>query len=241
MTTAEELIRDIDQRVAHITAQVSLGADRDEVSAEQAKSLLATFSKLNGLELPVVTAVSKHLQNIGGWDRDKLAAFNACLRAALGNRLHQPVDMTAARIRESRIRESRIRKPCRFPWMGPTSESDPTVAPEPVVPKPKGKARKGRKAVANAEVKAVAAAKAPITKRPAAATIAKRPAAAPAKLDKFNIDVWMEENASRVEARNETRRHNFLSRVHHRAIKTGIQGLVRGKAAKIWDSVHNVG
>ena len=141
-------------------------------------------------------------------------------------------DMAAARIRV---------KPCRFPWRHPTSESNPTVAPEPVVPKPKGKARKGRKAVANAKVKAVAAAKAPITKRPAAATIAKRPAAAPAKLDKFNIDAWMEENASRVEARNEPRRHNFLCRVHHRARKAGIQELVRGKAAKIWDSVHNVG
>ena len=125
--------------------------------------------------------------------------------------------------------------------MGPTSESDPTVAPEPVVPKPKGKARKGRNAVANAKATTVAAAKAPITKRPAAATIAKRPAAAPAKLDKFNIDAWMEENTSRVEARNEPRRNNFLTRVHHRAIKAGIQGLVRGKAAKIWDSVHNVG
>ena len=107
--------------------------------------------------------------------------------------------------------------------MGPTSESDPTVAPEPVVPKPKGKARKGRNAVANAKATTVAAAKAPITKRPAAATIAKRPAAAPAKLDKFNIDAWMEENPSRVEARNEPRRHNFLSRVHHRAIKAGFK------------------
>ena len=118
------------------------------------------------------------------------------------------------------------------------------------MPKPKGKARKGRNAVANAKATTVAAAKAPITKRPAAATIAKRPAAAPAKLDKFNIDAWMEENASRVEARNEPRRHNFLSRVHPRAMKAGfkpgqgilgLQGLVRGKAAKIWDSVHNVG
>ena len=57
-------------------------------------------------------------------------------------------DMAAARIRV---------KPCRCPWRGPTSESNPTVAPEPVVPKPKGKARKGRKAVAKAKVKAVAA------------------------------------------------------------------------------------
>ena len=110
-------------------------------------------------------------------------------------------------------------KPGRRRRKDPTSESDPTVTPEPAVPKPKGKARKGRNAVA----KAVAAAKAPITKRPAAATIAKRPAAAPAKLDKFNIDAWMEENASRVEARNEPRRHNFLSRVHHRAIKAGFK------------------
>ena len=148
----------------------------------------------------------------------------------------------------------------------PTSESDPTAEPEPVVPKPKRKDRRRR--AANATVKAVAAARAPITKRPASAkaeakaptakrpaSIIKRPAAAPAKLDKFNIDDWMiddwmEWNASRVEARNEPRRHNFLSRVHHRAIKAGfkpgqgilgLQGLVRGKAAKIWDSVHNVG
>ena len=144
-------------------------------------------------------------------------------------------------------------KPGRHRRKHPTSESDPTVEPEPVVPKPKGKARKGRKAVANAKVKAVAAAKAPITKRPAAATIAKRPAAAPAKLDKFNIDAWMEENASRVEARNEPRRRYFLSRVHHRVNKAGIkagmpeaavrklQELVRGKAGKIYDSVHNLG
>ena len=128
----------------------------------------------------------------------------------------------------------------------PTSESDPIAEPEPVVPKPKGKARKGRNAVANAKVKAVAAAKAPITKRPAAATIAKRPAAAPAKLDKFNIDAWMENNASRAEARNETRRRHFVSRVHHRVKKADInagmpqaavlklQELVRGKADKIY-------
>ena len=135
--------------------------------------------------------------------------------------------------------------------MGPTSESDPTVAPEPVVPKPKGKARKGRNAVANSKVKAVAAAKAPITKRPAAATIAKRPAAAPAKLDKFNIDDWMENSASRAEAKSVEIRRYFTSRVHHRldsatkgmpedAVKK-LKQLVMGKAGKIYDSVHKLG
>ena len=74
-----------------------------------------------------------------------------------------------------------------------------------------------------------------------------------AKLDKFNIDVWMENNASRAEARNEPRRRYFVSRVHHRVYKAGIkagmpeaavvklQMLVRGKAGKIYDSVHNLG
>ena len=89
MTTAEALIADINERVAYISTQVRSG-DRDAVSAEQARALLATFSQLKGIELDVVTAVSKHLQDTGAWDRDKLAAFSTCLRAALGNRLHQP-------------------------------------------------------------------------------------------------------------------------------------------------------
>ena len=90
MTTAEALIADINERVAHINTQVGLGAHRDDVSAEHARALLATFSQLKGIELEVVKAVSKHLHNSGGWDRDKLAAFSACLRAAVRNRLHQP-------------------------------------------------------------------------------------------------------------------------------------------------------
>ena len=222
MTTAEALLADINERVAHINNRACqsmarvLSTEGSTAQPEHARVLLATFTQIKGLELEVVTAVIKHMHNSGGWDRYKLAAFNACLGAAIGNRPTTEEAFNAA-----------------------------TVAPEPVVSKPKGTARNGRKAVANAKAKLVAAAK-----RPAAATVAKRPAAAPAKLDKFNIDAWMEENTSRVEARNDPRRHNFLSRVHHRAIKAGIkagqgllglQGLVRGKAAKIWDSVHNVG
>ena len=140
-------------------------------------------------------------------------------------------------------------KPGRSRRKDPTSESDPTAEPEPVVPKPKRKDRKRR--AAKAKVKAVAAANAPITKRPAAATIAKRPAAAPAKFDKFNIDDWMEKNASRAEAKRETIRRYFTSRVHHRldsatkgmpeAAVLKLQELVRGKAGKIYDSVHNLG
>ena len=90
MVVAEDLIRDIDERVAHIHAQVGLGANLEEVAAEQARALLQTFSQLRRIGLGVVTRVSNHLQTNEVWDGNQLAAFSACLRSNSTNRLHQP-------------------------------------------------------------------------------------------------------------------------------------------------------
>ena len=90
MNTCEGLIRNIDERVEHIHAQVGLGAELEEVAAEQAKALLQTFSQINGIELGVVTRVSNHLQTNEVWDRSQLSASSVCLRANATNRLHQP-------------------------------------------------------------------------------------------------------------------------------------------------------
>ena len=88
--SAETLIRNIDERVAHIHAQVGLGANLEEVAAEQARALLQTFSQLSRIGLGVVTEVSNHLQTNEVWDGSQLAAFSACLRSNSNNRLHQP-------------------------------------------------------------------------------------------------------------------------------------------------------
>ena len=103
------------------------------------------------------------------------------------------------------------------------SESDPgeeEPAAEPAGPKPK-RARKDRKAAAKSKVKATAAATAPVLKRPAAAItpLLKRPAAAGHKVDKFNIDAWLKENATSKEAKDEPIRRYFVSRVHNRIEK----------------------
>ena len=66
MTSADALIADINMRVEHIHAQVGLGAVREDVVDEQSKALLGTFSKLSGIELEVVTAVSNHLSSRSG-------------------------------------------------------------------------------------------------------------------------------------------------------------------------------
>ena len=57
----EKLMAEVDSIVGHIEAQVQLGTDKDEVTAEQAKSLLHTFSKLGGIEPDRATAVSNHI------------------------------------------------------------------------------------------------------------------------------------------------------------------------------------
>ena len=81
MKAFDDFATEIDIRVAHINAQVGMGAPLEEVAGEQARALLNTFSQLDGIGLAVVTDVSNHLQASGVWDRTQLAAFSACLRA----------------------------------------------------------------------------------------------------------------------------------------------------------------
>ena len=90
MDVATGLIRDIDQRVKHIHAQVGMGATLEEVAAEQAGAILRTFSQTNRIDLGVITQVSTHLQTNGVWSRAQLSEFSACLRANAATRLHQP-------------------------------------------------------------------------------------------------------------------------------------------------------
>ena len=88
----ETLMAEVDSIVGQIEAQLQLGKDKDQVTAEQAKSLLHTFSKLAqcGIELATATAVSNHIGRTMMWNITQLAAFKACLRAATTTRLHQP-------------------------------------------------------------------------------------------------------------------------------------------------------
>ena len=85
----EKLMAEVDSIVGHIEAQVELGIDKDQVTAEQAKSLLHTFSKLDGIALDTASAVSNHISRKQVWDLTQLASFKACLRAATATRLHQ--------------------------------------------------------------------------------------------------------------------------------------------------------
>ena len=57
---------EVDSIVGHIETQKKLGTDRDELIAEHAKSLFHTFSKLNGIELDTVNAVSDHINRTWG-------------------------------------------------------------------------------------------------------------------------------------------------------------------------------
>ena len=116
---------------------------------------------------------------------------------------------------------------------------------------PKAKVLAAAKAAAKAPPKAKVKA---VAKAAAAATtggpIAKRPAASAPKLDKFNIETWMKNNATRAEAQKDEKRRYFTSRTHHRiqkaakdagvpaAIASQLRELACAKAGKLWDSVH---
>ena len=90
MDPCEKLIREIDERVAYIKAQESLGASPEAVTAEQAKSLLATIAGRDKMEVKTSTKVAAHLKSFGVWDMTQLAAFSACIRANTVQRLNQP-------------------------------------------------------------------------------------------------------------------------------------------------------
>ena len=61
MADCAALLADIDTRVAHIIAQVSLGTSQEEVVAEQYRALLVDFSMLRGVELETIAQpLGKH-------------------------------------------------------------------------------------------------------------------------------------------------------------------------------------
>ena len=88
--STEKLIAEVDSIVGHIERQVQFGTDRDEVTAEHATLLLQTFSKLSGISRDTANTVSNHISRTGVSNLIQLSSFTACLRAAIGIRLHQP-------------------------------------------------------------------------------------------------------------------------------------------------------
>ena len=55
------LLVDVDRRIAHISTQVAMGADKDEVVSEQYHALLAVFPMLHGVGLDAISRISSHL------------------------------------------------------------------------------------------------------------------------------------------------------------------------------------
>ena len=90
----ETLMAEVDSIGGHIEAQVQLGKDKDQVTAEQAKSLLHTFSKLDGIALDTASAVSNHISRKQVWDLTQIASRHAselllplgCISAATAER-----------------------------------------------------------------------------------------------------------------------------------------------------------
>jgi len=73
---------DIDERLEHIAVQVSLGASKAEVIAEQYQQLLRSFSNLSGIGLTCINRISQHLVNTDVFSSQQLLAFSVSLRAA---------------------------------------------------------------------------------------------------------------------------------------------------------------
>ena len=73
---------DIDERLEHIAVQVSLGASKAEVIAEQYQQLLRSFSNLSGIGLTCINRISQHLVNTDVFSSTQLLAFSVSLRAA---------------------------------------------------------------------------------------------------------------------------------------------------------------
>ena len=67
-TNKQKLIGVVNSIVRQIGAKEKLGTERDVVITDQAKSLLHTFSKLNGIELDTMNAVSDDITRTGLWD-----------------------------------------------------------------------------------------------------------------------------------------------------------------------------
>ena len=83
MADCVRLLTDIDRRIAHIRSQIDLGADRDDVIAEQHKALLRAFSQLRCVDVAMTTRISKHVLTYGVFSRPQLSALDASLIAVI--------------------------------------------------------------------------------------------------------------------------------------------------------------
>ena len=84
------LLVDIDSRIAHISTQVSMGANQIELVDEQYHQLLATFSMLHGVDLDAISRVGNHLVAQNVFSRPQLLASSASLRAAAATHQGKP-------------------------------------------------------------------------------------------------------------------------------------------------------
>ena len=73
---------DIDERLEHIAVQVSLGASKAEVIAEQFQELLRSFSNLSDMDLTCINEIGQHLAKTNVFSSQQLLAFSVSLRAA---------------------------------------------------------------------------------------------------------------------------------------------------------------
>ena len=92
------LTADIDRRIAHISTQVNMGADKVEVVSEQYQALLTSFSVLRGVDLDTISNVSSHLVAQDMFSRSQLLAFSASLRVVAAA---TPLDKTDRRQMQS--------------------------------------------------------------------------------------------------------------------------------------------
>ena len=84
MVELERIVTDIDRRVDYISVQAGMmGADRNELVAEQYKTLLSSYSMLRTVNMNMISRICEHLHATDVFTRDQLSALSASLRAAL--------------------------------------------------------------------------------------------------------------------------------------------------------------
>ena len=84
MAELERIVTDIDRRVDYISVQANMmGADRNELIAEQYKTLLSSFSMLRSVNMNMISRICEHLAAKDVFASEQLTALSASLRAAL--------------------------------------------------------------------------------------------------------------------------------------------------------------
>ena len=92
------LIVDIDSRIVHIAAQVSMGANQAEVVVDQYNQLLSSISMLRGVDLDGITCISQQLVAQGPFSSQQPLAFSASLTVShhlVGRNVRQCVEILA--------------------------------------------------------------------------------------------------------------------------------------------------